>query len=109
MVRTIVFLAALFGAISTADAQVSLNAGASVAVGPGVRTMTPAQRKQLNELLALRAEEVLAGVPTKPVHRGYIGEQRSHLPLPKGCIETSRHDPMTRQTFVRVSCNGAYR
>lgn len=49
--------------------------------------------------LARRDAEVLGVDP-----RGYRGDRRTFEPVPAGCIDRRRHDPLTHRTYVDVEC-----
>lgn len=52
-----------------------------------------------------RSAVVLSGVPTKPNHKGYVGDYRGRVAVKRGCRDVARPDPVTRRVYVRVICN----
>ncbi len=85
-------------------AQVGVRTGGAYAGprnGPR-RALTPEQKRQLDELLDVKAEEVLGERPANS--RGFIGDKPQHQPVRRGCHEKKVPNYETRRMFVRVVC-----
>lgn len=62
----------------------------------------PPANPALLRMLAERDQQMLG--PPEAGYQGYKGERRGHMPVPAGCTENPVHDPVTRHTYVRVTC-----